>query len=79
MDALMAEINLKRKAMTDVPAATRPTKYMRKGDLEEVVCQARLCECPSGTFNTSDIDEGAGRKILDSGSPNLPEQHSFSD
>ena len=36
MDAFMAEINLKRKAMTDVPAATRPTKYMRKGDLERL-------------------------------------------
>ncbi|KAK7686135.1 hypothetical protein QCA50_010947 [Cerrena zonata] len=36
MDALMAEIALKRKTMDDVPAAARPTKYMRRGDIERL-------------------------------------------
>lgn len=37
MDALKAEIALKRKAL-DVPASdgARPNKYMRKGDLERL-------------------------------------------
>ncbi|KAI0749901.1 Prp18 domain-containing protein [Daedaleopsis nitida] len=39
MDALKAEIAVKRKALDIIPAATdgpRPTKYMRRGDLERL-------------------------------------------
>lgn len=37
MDALKAEIVLKRKTFQDVPAGDgRPTKYMRRGDLERL-------------------------------------------
>lgn len=36
MDALLSEIALKRKTMDEVPAAGRPTKYMRRGDIERL-------------------------------------------
>jgi pre-mRNA-splicing factor 18 len=37
MDALKAEIASKRKAFQDIPAETsRPTKYMRRGDIEKL-------------------------------------------
>lgn len=37
MDALKAEIALKRKTLQDLPAADgRPTKYIRRGDLERL-------------------------------------------
>jgi pre-mRNA-splicing factor 18 len=36
MDALKAEIAAKRKALQDDPIyAARPTKYMRRGDIEK--------------------------------------------
>jgi len=38
MDALKAEIASKRKFLQDEPLAERPTKYMRRGDIE------RLCQ-----------------------------------
>lgn len=36
MDALKAEIALKRKTLDASPAEARPTKYMRKGDLAKL-------------------------------------------
>lgn len=37
MDALKAEIALKRKTLQDTPAGDgRPTKYMRRGDIERL-------------------------------------------
>lgn len=36
MDALKAEIANKRKALDGPPAAGRPTKYMRRGDIERL-------------------------------------------
>jgi len=36
MDALKAEIALKRKALQDDPTGERPNKYMRKGDIERM-------------------------------------------
>lgn len=35
MDALKAEIALKRKGLQELPAG-RPTKYMRRGDIERL-------------------------------------------
>jgi len=36
MDALKAEIASKRKILQDEPLAERPTKYMRRGDIERL-------------------------------------------
>ncbi len=36
MDALKAEIASKRKAIQDDPLASRPNKYMRRGDIERL-------------------------------------------
>lgn len=36
MDALKAELALKRKALKDDPVTARPTKYMRRGDVERL-------------------------------------------
>lgn len=36
MDALKAEIANKRKAIQDEPTTSRPTKYMRRGDIEKM-------------------------------------------
>lgn len=37
MDALKAEIATKRKALTEDPVlASRPTKYMRRGEIEKM-------------------------------------------
>lgn len=36
MDALKAELALKRKTLDASPADARPTKYMRKGDLAKL-------------------------------------------
>ncbi len=36
MDALKAEIALKRKTFQDVPPTDRPAKYMRRGDIERL-------------------------------------------
>lgn len=37
MDALKAELALKRKALKDDPIlASKPTKYMRRGDIERL-------------------------------------------
>jgi hypothetical protein len=37
MDALKAEVAAKRKAIQDDPiVASRPTKYMRRGDIERL-------------------------------------------
>ncbi|KAG6864630.1 hypothetical protein C0991_008162 [Blastosporella zonata] len=44
MDALRAEINAKRKAIQDEPAVARPTKYMRRGDIERMKEEAKARE-----------------------------------
>ncbi|KAG6816204.1 hypothetical protein H0H87_007753 [Tephrocybe sp. NHM501043] len=44
MDALRAEINSKRKAIQDDPAIARPTKYMRRGDIERLKEEAKALE-----------------------------------
>lgn len=58
MDALKAEVAAKRKAIQDEPLAARPTKYMRRGEIERLKEEQEL----KARDEKRQVDEAARRE-----------------